>query len=203
MKNKLLFVLVLLVSVTGFAYQIDLTGAWPFSAPSVVDEGDVTSVTVAGDIVYDETEKTFYGRKDGSNWTDLGATGTLDYQINKLSTDVTTAQTVTDLGFSNLTIGKHYRLTMNASLNVGGGSNCSLTAVHDSSSILRAHLGTNSGTSVSGSHTQSIIFEATTTSLTFSYSIGGGSATLQGANDTLETYVMIEEIPSANEVSSL
>ncbi len=66
---------ILLLSILGVcaftAMESKGVSGWPFFAPNVADEADLTSVLNAGDIVYDVGDNAYYGKKD-SGWVEFG-----------------------------------------------------------------------------------------------------------------------------------
>lgn len=132
---------------------------------------------------------------------DLSVVGLLGqgirYQIKKLTSDLTSdTNPVTDLTLSNLEVGKTYRLTMAPQLlsTTGEGT---LTAIHNGSNLIKANI---NGTSIRVNLTRTIDFLAAATTVTFNFD-ENTVATLEGNDDTLETYVMIEELPIAQAVT--
>ena len=133
--------------------------------------------------------------------------GQVLWQKKNLTSDRTTDVTnIAEMQFTNLVVGKTYRLTYQARVQLAGSSGTDfgqLYPLHNGTRlgviILRAdsasgnppvyELGAGSGT----------IFTAEATSLTFDWDQNGGSKTLRLVNNG--TYAILEELPDHKEVS--
>lgn len=180
--------------------------SWPFFAPPVSDEQDMNSALDQGDIVYDLGENKFYGKTgSGNNWVEFSSVGSnvLKYQIKKLTSPQSGDGTVSDLTFSNLVTGKHYRITLLPKITNTPGTASTLTVIHNSSTIAKYTCSNDGGLSsisfVCQSST-STIFEAAASTVTFYFD--SNSSSLEGNNSLAETYAIIEELPSAQAVTS-
>lgn len=122
------------------------------------------------------------------------------YQINTLSGDITAdTNDIASLRFSNLEIGKTYRLNIHM-MAINGDNPSILFARHvgyEMGTLIRhqsksASIGPDDRTAESSE----IIFEATSTSITFDWSENTGTTTLEGNDTTEQTFVMLEELPN-------
>ena len=120
--------------------------------------------------------------------TDSITASQIHWQKKVLSTPITSNTTnIGDLQFSNLEIGKIYRVTILGHFSVYDSST-SLSAVHNGSVITNIYF----SNSVSGGVTSgtSVIFTATATALTFDFSVSGNHAPRMGSGS-----VILEELP--------
>lgn len=121
----------------------------------------------------------------------------IKYAIHSLTADIlSNTNDIASLRFSNLEIGKKYRLTMKRQA-VDGGATAALLAIHNGSQLLNVRGNTDSTSSNDRSSTGvSVIFVATGTTITFNYEESDGGAFLEGNGTTQETFAMLEELPN-------
>lgn len=120
------------------------------------------------------------------------------FWIKKLTADVASdTNDVADLKFTNLVVGKNYRISYNNVLSRSVG-NPSSNVVHNSIAILRTFIGGGAATHYLF---RSIIITAAHTDLTVTFDNGTSGGLLLGNNTTEETYLMLEEISDAVEVA--
>jgi len=122
------------------------------------------------------------------DFTFLAAFNTPDkIQTFFLASDKTTSQTLTDLSISNLVVGRWYNAKGKFQLNRTANGTATVKAIHDSNTL---DLAITSGVT-SGPLVRDVIdvdFQATATTLTFVYTIGGTS-TVFGNNTVDFTYL--------------
>lgn len=132
------------------------------------------------------------------------------YQTKFLSADATSNGTISDLTFSNLEVGKTYRVCGNIRLAVNQGATdatslavtCDIT--HDSSVIARKQFISRQTDSTAGEVATfgvNILFEATASTLTFVAASAAASSHIAGNGTHEETFITLEELPAAEEVS--
>lgn len=123
---------------------------------------------------------------------------TILYQIKTLSTDISSAQTIADLTFNNLEIGKTYRVSLQAWVGSLGTpeATAAVAITHDGTTIGRAlhHMGGASTQNEDNEHSTVVVFEATATTLTFVFS-ESGSGVCYGNGTQSETFAILEELP--------
>lgn len=112
------------------------------------------------------------------------------YQIKTLSSDATSNGIISDLTFDNLVPGKVYKVTLNGRTVGGGTGNVNIEITHDSN--VKATLTNTTSGIISGS--QSVIFTATASSVTFVGNSLGGGDTVLGDGTQAETFSMLEEL---------
>lgn len=125
----------------------------------------------------------------------------IKYQTKKLTSDVTTDTTVSDLTFNNLTIGKKYRVFLQARFEVNGDAGAFVQIKHDGSIIGSVGAGHTDATGEFFHVSTDAIFEASATTLTFDTVSIAASSALGGNDDFNQTYARLEELASAVEVS--
>lgn len=120
------------------------------------------------------------------------------YQIKTLSADVTsTTADIASLKFNNLTIGKIYRLSVQAFINVQGSTHRGILQILNNSvtvGYITFAAPAYTGTGPIACYGNSFIFEAAATTVVFSFTDTGGNASLLGNNTTAETYATLEEL---------
>lgn len=117
-----------------------------------------------------------------------------EFQTKKLTADVTTDTTMSDLTFNNLVIGRTYDYKINAYFSKVIDASSQVSINHDGSIIeILNHDPSGSTTGNSITYSTSGTFTATTTTLTF-VSIGLSANNIILGNDTLsETFAQIKE----------
>ena len=130
-----------------------------------------------------------------SYWAAAVDSGETLYQTKVLPADVIVSDSDnSDLRFSNLTIGKKYRITLSAFFdveNVGGSDTSALRAKSDSNpDIITAYFQDGRYLGLA----QPIIWTADETTLKIEVIIAG-TGILRGNNTTRETWVQLEELP--------
>ena len=96
---------------------------------------------------------------------------------------------IAELAFSNLAVGKTYRLSMSAQLE-GGASDAILHAIHDGNTIAQVKSQSRDASGEIEIQGQIAVFTATATTLTFDYSESASGGFLR----TPFTYVILEEL---------
>ena len=124
---------------------------------------------------------------------------TIPHQTRILSSNITELNTVVSaLGFSNLEIGKTYRVTMQAAIQANDGNNVALSAVHDGNIICAVEYENDAGTGSDNMRAgTSKVFTATATTVLFQTSgmVGGGAAdALLGDGTLARTFTQLEEL---------
>jgi len=172
------------------------------SVNTVIVDGD-SSETIDGD-----TTKTLFSQydyitivSDGSNWVVVDNGIKSRYQRRILSGDVTADDTdITDLKYTNLVIGRRYKVTLRPHVTLGTSTNGYFVALHDSSRVARVSFSTDS--SVSGSYAvtgyASDYFVATTTELIMRFEEVSGNINLLGDGSLIETFVYLEDVTDKN-----
>jgi hypothetical protein len=134
------------------------------------------------------------------DFTTYGVTGEKNkVQTKILSADVTTNTTMSDLTFSNLTVGKWYEVNGQFLLTIDAGSPDDavlVNVVHDGTTITTANLNIEETSDSSpDSISQKIIakFQATATSLTFVSFSASANSYINGNGTLGETWAQIEE----------
>jgi len=127
------------------------------------------------------------------------------WQKKALTSDENTDQTLSDMTFSNLTVGKTYRLSVQAQFSLTGNSSTSLALIditHNSAVIGRIQARTDS---YSGNDDRrftigwSFPFVAAASTLTFEYNQGTTNDTVEGSGGA--TFAILEELPTHVETS--
>lgn len=109
------------------------------------------------------------------------------------STVATSTDPVTDLSLGNLVIGKWYELKMHAIFAAGDSSGIdSLFAKHDGSILMQAEFDGYSGQATTYKGGNSVIFQATATTVTFDYNRAARS--LAGGSGNASTFVQLTEL---------
>jgi hypothetical protein len=117
-------------------------------------------------------------------------------QTKYLSANVTTNGSIASLSFSNLTIGKRYKINGRAVIQTTSDSDMELDLTHDSVLIERFLCGNSAGTSFCSPTASSASFVATATSISATAAgLGGTSPTIFGSNNRNTTYVQLCELP--------
>lgn len=114
-----------------------------------------------------------------------------------LTSNVTTSTPdITDLSFTDLIIGKTYRVSMQGHVLSNGGDDVIFSASHDGNVIAAVKNENNQGTQDDGIivGTQSAPFVATANSLQFGVSGISGSSSLEGDGTLNETFIVVEEL---------
>ncbi len=124
------------------------------------------------------------------------------YQVNYLSSNITADNSdISDLKFENLTVGKHYRVTGQATFTASSEYG-ELTANHDGAVLFRIASPVTNVTPVNRSSAgSSRIFMATTSTVTFAFD-ENAATNLIGDGTSNNTFVMLEELNNYQEVSS-
>ena len=130
---------------------------------------------------------------------DLGSSK-MKWQRKILQADIASSvPDISDLRFTNLTIGKTYRLSFSAQLYTGAGAGvqrAALIASHDGAALVRLRWRLDdsaAGVKLHNSDT-SIVFTATATSVIFDTTISNGQVYGNGTTD--ETFATLEELPN-------
>lgn len=111
---------------------------------------------------------------------------------------MTTVNTPSQMNFSNLVIGKTYRLSLHAYMQVDGNeSSISVEGVHNGTGIVKLLLNGGTGTDIALEAGDSIVFIATATTVTFSQASTGASPSV-AAN---RTWAVLEELPLHQQTS--
>jgi len=154
------------------------------------------------------TDANFVTFKVDPDFTFLAAFNTPKLTQTKfLTADKTSDGTMSDLTFSNLTIGQWYNVDL-----VGAFKLSHTSAVVDNISIIPNHDGVNlkklqAGLMISGSATIvdvkgiSFSFQATASTIIFSAGSIGPEGTIDGNGTLLETHVVLTEIPPRQETN--
>jgi hypothetical protein len=124
-------------------------------------------------------------------------------QTKYLTSDVTTdTDPISDLTFSNLTVGKKYKINGSGYLSVSGDSIIVFQGFHDGNLVMNLGAGSASGA-------QNFVnflygkFTATATTLTFNTaSFGGTNPALRGNSTKAETYVELCQLPDSYTTTS-
>ncbi len=149
---------------------------------------------------------------EGVKWAVSGGFQVI-YEEKFLSSSITGNTTnVASLGFSGLTIGKSYRVYMQAVIDVRGNtgspaeSRMHLEAIHNGTLIAMVRAWTSSGGSSTtitrheGTYTSEAPFVATATTVTFNVTNAAGVPTLLGGSGKVTTWVRLEEWPANSSV---
>lgn len=111
---------------------------------------------------------------------------------------MTTANTPSQMNFSNLELGKTYRLSLHAYMQVDGSESAiELSATHNGGYLTRLQINGGTAADIASEKGTSIIFVATGTTVTFSQASVGGNPTIS-ANITHAT---LEELPLHEQTS--
>jgi hypothetical protein len=177
-----------------------------------VQKGDTIKITVDSDVdtsysLTGNPEDTFMSIGYMPDFTVYGAYFTpLKTQTKYLTSDVTSDQTMSDLTFSNLTIGQWYEFSLVPFFDQSSADGAlRIEVVHDSASIAR--VGTDveiPGGVVDKAQQQAGItkkFKATATTLTFSATNMTAGDTIFGDGTDLETWVQLSEIQPHQETN--
>lgn len=125
------------------------------------------------------------------------------WQAKTLSADVGASATVTDLGFANLEVGKSYRITFQASMDINASDHGRLSAVHNSVTLGLVEFDGDTAISTNNYCAgSSSVFTATATTLTFDWVRVAASTLLLGNATREETFAVLEELPDSLEVST-
>lgn len=127
---------------------------------------------------------------------------TVKWQHKLLSSNITVDGTMSDLTFNNLEVGKHYRVSLQASIVTDGIDSVDISITHNSATIgfIQSREGDITSTDQETSSVVSV-FKATATTLTFvAVSIGPGSL-IAGNNTRGLTYATLEELPLHQETT--
>lgn len=134
------------------------------------------------------------------DYTVLGAVSERNrIQTNILTSDKTSDGTISDLTFSNLTIGRWYEITGSILMYIDNGASDTYVAVdatHDSSVIHRSdiQITESTDTGIDAVHySLAFKFKATATSLTFVASSLSSGSVVKGNSTRAQTYVQLEE----------
>lgn len=121
--------------------------------------------------------------------------GPFKYQKKPLSAALSaTTADIASMRFSNLEIGKHYKLTLHAYLINVGVAIGQLDAVHNGNVIANRRSDNDvGGAQNTQASSVSVNFEATATTVTFNFT-RTGSSTLQGNGTLAQTFAMLEEL---------
>jgi hypothetical protein len=127
----------------------------------------------------------------------------IKYQRKDLTAPITSSQTMTDLTFNNLVIGKTYRATIHAACDFTGPSGATEEVIilckHNGNDItefgLRADAVTTDRLYLQGDATTGM-FVATATTLTFDASIINTSGSNQVSDFNGGTWAILEELPA-------
>jgi hypothetical protein len=163
---------------------------------------DVYAATASdGQIVFATDEDIYYGVVNGG-LAQLGGSTTLDeFQNKKLTADKTSDGTMTDLTFSNLTIGQEYEIFLQARIVANTGDFVGVNVVHNATTIASVGFTAESGGAQEVTPSTKRKFTAAATTVTFSAVSVGASSYIGGNNTYVETWAEITKI-TANEVSS-
>jgi hypothetical protein len=128
------------------------------------------------------------------------------YQKKNLAASLSSStDPVTDLGFANLTIGRIYRLSITAQIQITGTTSTessSLVANHNGAALLFISFrqdGQSDESNWGGGN--STVFVATATTITFDFNRASGGNLIGDATSPNATYAILEELP-AHEVTS-
>jgi hypothetical protein len=123
------------------------------------------------------------------------------YQIKTLTANATSNGTVAALGFSNLEIGKTYRVSgqFSVALNTGAAQPAvDISIIHNSATIVGAYIRNRQTSSTTGDvfvNGFNRIFVAAATSLSVSIGSVGANDYIVGSSN-FETFLMVEELPT-------
>lgn len=171
---------------------------------------DSGSVSVgANPLVTDNVQSDNITDKAGTGLPQLnGVTPEVKWQKKALTSNLNgTAAlntTITALGFSGLTVGKTYKLTVSplyVETATATGANFKLNANHDGSPIIKFNFFMGSSDNENWSKGRSVIFEATATTVTIVGSGAVANSRLVGAADGADTYTLLEELPYHTETT--
>jgi hypothetical protein len=120
------------------------------------------------------------------------------FQTKTLSADLTAIQDIADLTFSNLVIGRSYRISgMLLWAGLAAGGDIVLASFYDGTSsdtvIHKSRLGDDIDVH---SDSFSFLYTATNTVMTTRWNSKAGSITLSGDGTRSESYLQIEELPN-------
>lgn len=141
---------------------------------------------------------------NGTAWFEISGYRQNRWQKKELGSTLTAStDPISDLGFSNLVVGRTYKLTLHARLRLlgtSGSENAYITATHNSVVILRIEnrLDNNPGTNTLQA-SDSVIFVAAATTVTFALSETG---TIDLRNDSIGTFSLLEELQNYDAESS-
>jgi hypothetical protein len=116
---------------------------------------------------------------------------------NKLTSDLTTDTTgISDLEFDQLVVGRKYQLFYQGFLRSVNGDDVVLRALHDGNIIAQLAVEANDGvnTDIFISGTQSEVFTATATTVTFNALIPTASSSVNGNDSFNETFAVLHEV---------
>jgi hypothetical protein len=161
----------------------------------VVIDAELTE-TINGLTVNEELTKQheyWTGLATSAGWVTIGQT--LRWDTRQLTADITSdSSDITDLKFSNLKIGKTYRITYNAYAALVTTDAVITTDVQNNGvTVLHIRLNGDTGSSQTVTSNASNIFVAAATTLVFSVA-GIVTAVLRGNSDFVETYAVLEEL---------
>lgn len=132
---------------------------------------------------------------DGSNWIVRQAPNRI--QTKLLTGDISSAQTMADLTFSNLIVGKKYKVYLQAWIGSLGTTSASafVSISHNGATIGRAThaMGGASTQNEDNEHSTVVTFIAAATTLTFVFA-ESGTAICYGNNTQTETFAQLEEL---------
>lgn len=125
------------------------------------------------------------------------------WQKKVMSTDITTDTTITELGFSNLEVGKHYEIKLNLTNIAAQDDSAAVVRINHDGNIL-TELGMGNGAAEvtdkasAGRAGVSVIFKATATTLTFTTTSINAGSRIEAENSSA---ILIERNDLEDEVS--
>jgi len=130
---------------------------------------------------------------DGSNWviTENGQQNVFEQKF--LTSDISSSSTATDLTFSNLVVGRVYRVDLQANINASGGNTGYIDITHNSAIIGKVRQDAGSTSVAAGT---SVTFTAAATTLTFD--VGSNGSTILGNSAGDETFAILTELNNTN-----
>lgn len=195
------------LNVSGFAYSgstiVDLAAGDTLQIRCFQDDGTSAARSV-------QTSGALAPRITIASLPDFTVIGALReknlVQTNTLSADVTSDGAISDLTFSNLTIGKWYEIRGQIYFGVNDGTSDSTIIVahtHNSTTLYRNVIQLQNGTTTQDLLIQQVsyVFQAAATSITFVVSSGSSDSYVRGAGDRAETFLQIEERNDLRETS--
>lgn len=121
----------------------------------------------------------------------------LKWQLKRLTANVTTTTaSIADWALSNLTIGKTYRVTINARVNVDQANNSQIALINNAVTLLNLECdGDAAAAGYISQFSGQTMFVAAASTATFSWTRGATSI-LQGNNTFAQSFILVEQVPN-------
>jgi hypothetical protein len=125
------------------------------------------------------------------------------YQTKTLSSNVTSTGNVADLQFDNLTVGKHYRVSLTAFLRTLTSTGAASIAIQHNSNTLGTALFTSPSATTNAATitTTTVVFQAQATTVTFNATNASATEPIAGNGTQEQTFAQLEELPNHHQVN--